>query len=428
MFDVSKRASTHIATPDIVGSTSMGPEINIDSIRALERQIEEGTGDIIRLKRTRNSLLNISTRIPPEILGHIFCWNAIPKEVFGGLRKGSYNFLLVCHHWFEVACSTPELWNFWGNTLEQWSQRYQGSGSAPLDLALNAPIYMRDSNTNAIPFDEPLRDALRDRVACDSIRSIHINGMDMDLLPSVISLLILDGEGTRCSSIESLILDCDGLDISNFLACRHFPKLRNLSLTTSAGISSWDHLKLLQATSLTTLSPDYGQTPTTLTTSQLLSTLASYPNLQDLSLYESTIPHDVGNGLTFRVPLHHLKKLYLRGDCRHVSLLLERLEYPDTLDHVDLGLFERVDFAEGTSESIAPFLQDCIRRDGRFQGRLKIHLSAGLIHATFKIEFNIPTTPQGYSYPSMTFQVLFRDDLPRGIGDKVCISLAALTP
>ena len=112
----------------------MGPEINIDSIRALERQIEEGTGDIIRLKRTRNSLLNISTRIPPEIIGHIFCWNAIPKEVFGGLRKGSYNFLLVCHHWFEVACSTPELWNFLGNTLEQWSQRYQGSGSAPSTL------------------------------------------------------------------------------------------------------------------------------------------------------------------------------------------------------------------------------------------------------------------------------------------------------
>ena len=108
----------------------MGPEINIDSIRALERQIEEGTGDIVHL----SSLLNISTRIPPEILGPVFCWNAIPKEVFGGLRKGSYNFLLVCHHWFEVARSTPELWNLWGNTLEQWSQRYQGSGSAPSTL------------------------------------------------------------------------------------------------------------------------------------------------------------------------------------------------------------------------------------------------------------------------------------------------------
>ena len=46
----------------------MGPEANIDLIRVLEKQIEEGNGDIIKLKRDRNSLLNISTRVPPEIL------------------------------------------------------------------------------------------------------------------------------------------------------------------------------------------------------------------------------------------------------------------------------------------------------------------------------------------------------------------------
>ena len=53
-------------------SDSMGPEISIDSILALEKQVEEGTGDVIQLKRTRNSLLNISARVPPEILGHSF--------------------------------------------------------------------------------------------------------------------------------------------------------------------------------------------------------------------------------------------------------------------------------------------------------------------------------------------------------------------
>ena len=93
----------------------MGRETNFDSIHELEKQIEEGTGDTIQLKRTRNSLLNISTRVPPEILGSIFCWNVIPDgdyPHFGGLRKGSYNFLLVCHHWFEVASHTPELWSF----------------------------------------------------------------------------------------------------------------------------------------------------------------------------------------------------------------------------------------------------------------------------------------------------------------------------
>ena len=183
----------------------MGPEINIDSILALERQTKEGTGDVIHLKRFRNSLLNISTRIPPEILGHIFRWSVIPKKEFGGLRKGSYNFLLVCHYWFEVASSTPELWNFWGNTLEQWSQRYQRSGSIPLDLALNAPHHTRDGGTNAIPFDGPLRDALQDRAARDSIRSVHLQGRT-DLLQPVISSLTLDSKGIRCSSIESLIL------------------------------------------------------------------------------------------------------------------------------------------------------------------------------------------------------------------------------
>ena len=79
----------------------MGPETNIHFIRDLEKQIEGGAGDLIQLKRTRNSLLNISTRVPPEILGAVFRWNAIPEGGFldfEGLPKGSYNFLLVCHH------------------------------------------------------------------------------------------------------------------------------------------------------------------------------------------------------------------------------------------------------------------------------------------------------------------------------------------
>ena len=62
----------------------MGPEINIDSILALERQTKEGTGDVIHLKRFRNSLLNISTRIPPEILGTSFVGASSLKKNLAG--------------------------------------------------------------------------------------------------------------------------------------------------------------------------------------------------------------------------------------------------------------------------------------------------------------------------------------------------------
>jgi len=76
---------------------------------ALEKQIEEGDGDIIKLKRARNSFI-ISVRVPPEILGKIFVWRVLRNtggpgcwNDFCGLEKGTYDFPLVCHRWFEVA-------------------------------------------------------------------------------------------------------------------------------------------------------------------------------------------------------------------------------------------------------------------------------------------------------------------------------------
>ena len=215
----------------------MGPEINIDSILALEKQIDDGQGDVIQLKRTRNSLLNISARVPPELLGQVFRWNTIPGHDYGGLKKGSYNFLLVCHHWFEVASGTPELWTYWGNSPKLWSKRYQRSGTAPLDLVLSTNQAM--AGENAIFFDQPLQNALRRRAVCNSIRSIHIVGGQMDpIINSIISLVTLDGEGVLDSSIESLRVGCANVDVSKFLARYRFPKLRELRLDSGTRISS----------------------------------------------------------------------------------------------------------------------------------------------------------------------------------------------
>ena len=145
-------------------------EINLDSIQALEAQIQEHERTLIKLKRARNSLLNVSTLLPPEILGRIFRWNAIPDGDFGGPPKGSYNFLLVCHHWFQVASSTPGLWSFWGNSIEDWARRCARCSTAPLDLVLG--------QYTSHDFDDTLRDALQDRAARDTIRQVHLKNGD----------------------------------------------------------------------------------------------------------------------------------------------------------------------------------------------------------------------------------------------------------
>ena len=197
----------------------MVQEINFDSIRALEKQIQGHERAIIKLKRARNSLLNVSTFLPPEVLGSIFRWNVIPDGDFGGLRKGSYKFLLVCHHWFQVASGTPGLWSFWGNSIEDRARRRAHCTTAPLDLVLG-------QYTNH-DFDATLRDALQDRAARDTIRRVHLKSGDAaGLLNSIISSIIAEGEETRSSSVESLILENDGMskvDISNFFSRYHFP-------------------------------------------------------------------------------------------------------------------------------------------------------------------------------------------------------------
>ena len=209
----------------------MGLETNIESIVALEKQIEDGEGDVIKLKRTRNSLINISTGVPPEILGSIFAWIVTREQDhsldssmhFVGLDKGSHNFLLVCHHWFEVASNTSEVWAFWGKTLEDWNKRCHRVGPAPVDLVLNG-YYCRSESV-----DPPLHDALRDCAFGDKIRQIHLFSGNGTPFYSIVSSLTPDEDfwGTR---IESIIIRVDTIPfvLSHFFSRSRLPNLRCL--------------------------------------------------------------------------------------------------------------------------------------------------------------------------------------------------------
>ena len=330
----------------------MDREVNLDSIRALEKQVQEREKTLIQLKRARNALLNVSTLLPPEVLGRIFRWNVIPDGDFGGLPKDSYNFLLVCHHWFQVASSTPGLWGFWGNSIQDWARLHARCRTAPLDLVLE-----RCTNRD---FDDTLRNTLQDRAARDTIRRVHLNGADADLLNSIISSITTRGEETRLNSVESFILrnsSGSSVDVSEFFSQYHFPKLRRLELS-SFSIPSWDLLKS-RTTSLTTLSLAASGPSPLPTLSQLLSVLSSNPNLQSLELSHSSVPN-ADSDRSSPIQLRRLKWLGLTSNFRWAFGLLNRLELPDKMEGLNLTLSECS--PSDLPQTLGPYLGNHVRR------------------------------------------------------------------
>ena len=337
----------------------MGRETNIKSIRALEKQIEEHRDEqtIIHLKRVRNSLLNVSA-LPPETLGYIFHWNVIPEPTFEAeLVKGSYNFLLVCHHWFEVAVRTPELWGFWGNNLEDWKKRCLRSQAAPLNLVLDRTMFKK------APLNRAVREALRDHAARDTVRHIRLRNGDSKLLSAIISALITDRERTRTISLESLVLYADRVptDVSGFFAHVHLPKLRHLSLT-GCTISSWDHI-MSRTTLLTTLQLSLHEPSPTPTTSRLSSILASNPYLEELTLTMGMIPSDGGDESSFQVKLRHLKRLDLTGRLPHLFRFLNQLECPTWMDYLSIAVHSCS--PSDIWGTIGPYLRGYLQRRGK---------------------------------------------------------------
>ena len=405
----------------------MGSEINADSIRALEMQIEEGKGDIIKLKRARNSLLNISTRIPPEVLGYIFAWSLVREYdwFFGGLEMGSYNFLLVCHHWFEIASCTPELWSFWGNTLQDWKKRHHRSGATPLDLVLR-----EDEDDPDTLFDESLQGAVRSHVTQDTIRQVHLISHTGGTLTSIISALTPDGEGGQNENIKSIIWRNQGyasVDVSNFFARSRLSRLHYLDISGMFRISSWDHLAS-RTTFLTTLSITIRPSPLSITptASQLFSILISNPNLQRLTLDDADLPDD-SDGSTFEVPLRHLKKLSLRGEFRRIFWLLHQLILPETLDHMNLTGFGCT--VEDVSQTLVPYMRDYFRRNARFQDRLELSLSSSpdSIGISVTVEWDESAVPE-QALPNAKFKVKLADQLPPEVLEQLFINLVTLIP
>ena len=355
--DVSRHTVQHEARPNRLENRP-SKEINLQSIQALEEQINEHEMAIVKLKRGRNSLLNVS-RLPPEVLGDIFRRNVALEGTLRGFEAGSHNFLLVCHYWSEVALGTPQLWGFWGECLRDWKKWHLRYPTVPLDLMLDGGWHQT--------LNYSLRKSLQDRAAQDKIQRIHLISQDSDLLDSIISPMAADCEGVRPSSVESIFVwnDSEGtsVDVSNFIAHYRFPKLRHLELNNCA-ISPWDLLTSRTST-LTTLTLNLRHPTPAPTISQVTSIIDSNPALEHVSLSVDEVSEDDCSDSSL-VQLSHLRELKLTGDVGGVFALLDRLDYPTDMDILNLELADCE--AEDISEAIEPCIRDHLQRRGRSPG------------------------------------------------------------
>ena len=270
------------------------------------------------------------------------------------------------------------------------------------------------------PLDGHLLDALRDRAARDTIRSVHLQSKKRTLLTSILSSLTPDGEDVRCSRIESISLRC--VDVSDFFARCRFPKLRYLHLSTGTRISSWEHLSL-HTTALTTLYLTIKDISPAPTTSQLLLILASNARLRDLTLSKSMIPRDGDDGSAFQIPLRHLRKLSLSGNFNHVFRLLHRLDHPETMEELTLNVFRCK--VEDILETFGPYMRDYLRRDERFQG-----VFVDSFDDSVSIQARTATNTEGQTQKATfaTFTATLREDLRPSAADKLCIKFVAYVP
>ena len=404
----------------------MDRETNSELIETLDQQIAEGKGDTIKLKRTRNSLLNISIRIPPEVLGYIFVW-AIAREqdyplhpltCFKSLRKGSYSFLLVCHHWFEVASRTPEVWSFWGNTLEDWNKRYRCHRATAIDLVLQG------HGVSSQVLDTPLQYALRDRATRDKIRQIHLQGNNHGLLGVILSTLTPDGEGVQKRSIKSIILQTVTIpeELLDFFAQSQLPQLQWLDITGTLHTSLWDHLAS-QTTHLTALSLQLFRSSLSPTTSQLTSILISNPHLEDITLWHASLPGK-NDESEIQVPLPRLKSLTLGGNFWSVFRLLLRLELPAVVDRMSLHMENST--SEDIHQTLGPYMQNLFQRDTKLRYGLSVNIR---VNNDFKVLVNhTDSFLQPSSEQSARFEISITGQPPDLVVKKLHHDLMAFIP
>jgi len=357
--------------------------VNPSTIQNLEAKAQYYVQETNRLKRLRNSL-NLSVCVAPEILGYIFWW-CVSSGVGprGRIARNTFNFLLVCRYWFNVATSTPSLWTFWGTSLRECVAFHRYSGAVPVYLNLI------DASTN-----QDIREAsgvFQDLGVQRRIRHLHVH-TPPKTLADILSFMSIPQPSPIRSQIRSLMLTVEGSwiperpeelvpDITSFLNTHSFPELQTLRLR---GCNlRWECL-ILQTSKLTHLfvhAYDKSSKPTVL---QLAALFASNSALEEinLSLEITSTPGDNLPESSSSVFLPRLRRLTVHGNVAGHAQLLNLLTFSNELEHVKIDLF--LDgIVTDVAAALTPFLPNIFHK--RQLSNLAIHIVYALVGLSINV-------------------------------------------
>ena len=356
------------------------PGVNASTIYNFGARAQCPVQETSRLKRLRNSL-NLSVSMAPEILGYIFWWCVLSGvNPRGRIARNTFNFLLVCRYWFDVATSTPPLWAFWGTSLRECVAFHRYSGDVPLYLNLV------NANTN-----RDIKEAsgvLQDLRVRRRIRHLHVH-TPPETLVNILHLMSTPQPSPIRSQIRSLMLTVEGSwfperseevpDITDFLNTHSFPELQILRLGDCN--LRWECLTL-QTSKLTHLSIQAYEKSRKPTVLQLAALFGGALEEINLSFEILPTPEDILPEPSSSIFLPRLRRLAVHGNAAGYSQLLNLLTFSNELEHVKIDLF--LDgIVTDVAAALTPFLPNLFHK--RPLSNLAVHIVYALVGLSINI-------------------------------------------
>ncbi|KAF5325124.1 hypothetical protein D9619_010037 [Psilocybe cf. subviscida] len=251
-----------------------------DSYHDAQLLIDEKIADLtahtqqaIRLLKTHRNELAPVSKLPNEILQHIFL---VWRDLAYFDPKDWYQVTHIYRHWRCVAVGSPLLWTRLYATPPALTQlMLERSQSAPLEVELKMDSKSKHA-ISALPII--LRELKR-------IRTLTLSWMPVSILDTINDILAGLGRDWEASLLESLCIHTDfksgprptSVKILTDVI-RPTRLLRNLSLTN--GYYNWDTLPLPSLTHLNLHAEPLGE----VSGAQFMETLRHMQNLEDLKL------------------------------------------------------------------------------------------------------------------------------------------------